>query len=303
MKKMKRILSIALFAALAAPLTAAPKPLQGMYPIVLSHGLFGWGDDTSGVISIIGYWGGMDSYLRSQGAIVYAPAKSPAASNETRAAELKTKVALWMAANGYTKVHYIGHSQGGLDTRYTIANLGMASKTSTFSSLSGVHGGSPIADALAGLPGVTQTIIATILNAIVPLVWGQTEANALAALGSLSKAGVAAFNAATPNASGVKYYSYAGRMTMFDLIQHPLMSLTWPICKSIGSQQGQGTACDGLVPVSSAKWGTYKGEPSFGIFTTGVDHLQIANTLYSGQLWFDVSGFFLKVAKNAKANQ
>jgi len=293
---------VALLTFAGAPAFGA-KPLAGSYPFVLSHGLFGWGDDTTGLIDIISYWGGMDSYLRSQGAIVYAPAKSPAASNETRAAELQTKVLLWMAANGYTKVHFIGHSQGGLDTRYTIANLGLAPKTSTFTSLAGVHGGSPIADVLAGLPTNIQNAIATILNAVVPLVWGKTQANALAALSSLTKAGVAAFNAATPNASGVKYYSYASHMAWLDLIQHPIASLVWPICTSVGAANGQGAACDGFVPVSSAKWGTYMGEPSYGLFVAGIDHLQIANTLYSGQLWFDVSGFFLSVAKNAKAHQ
>ena len=302
MKKKLLLISAFLAMGISAPAFAVP-PLQGMYPIVLSHGLFGWGSDSTGIIDIIGYWGGMDSYLRSQGAIVYAPTKSPTASNQTRAGELKTKTALWMAANGYTKVHFIGHSQGGLDTRYTIANLGMASKTSTFTSLAGVHGGSPVADVVAGLPTSIKNALATIVNAFVPLVYGKTSANALAALSSLTKSGVAAFNAATPNASGVKYYSYSGHMYLLDPIQHPLMALTWPICSAVGLLNGYGADCDGLVPVSSAHWGTWKGEPSVGWFITGVDHLQISNTLYSGQTWFDVSGFFLGVAKNAKANK
>lgn len=300
----KKLLTFVAFiiVGFSAPVFAVP-PLQGMYPIVLSHGLFGWGSDSTGIIDIIGYWGGMDSYLRSQGAVVYAPTKSPAASNQTRAGELKTKVALWMAANGYTKVHYIGHSQGGLDTRYTIANLGMASRTSTFTSLAGVHRGSPVADVLAGLPTSIVNALSTIINAFVPLVYGKTAANAKAALSSLTKTGVAAFNAATPNAAGVKYYSYSGHMYYLDLIQHPMMSLVWPICSTVGLLQGYGASCDGLVPISSAKWGTWMGEPSVGWFISGVDHLQISNTLYSGQTWFDVSGFFLKIAKNAKLNQ
>ncbi len=298
----KQILTIVL-AVVSMPIFAQTKPLTGTYPIVLSHGLFGWGSDSTGIIDIVGYWGGMDSYLRYKGAVVYAPTKSPAASNQTRAGELKTKVALWMAANGYTKVHYIGHSQGGLDTRYTIANLGMASKTSTFTSLSGVHGGSPVADVIAGLPTSVQGALSLILNACVPLVYGKTSSNVLAALGSLTKAGVKAFNTATPNAAGVKYYSYAAHITIPDLIQHPLMGIVQPVCSIAGYANGYGSACDGLVPVSSAKWGTYKGEPSYGFFTTGIDHLQISNTLYSGQLWFDVPGFFLKIAQNAKYNQ
>lgn len=300
---MKRILLGVLLAFVTMPVFAATKPLTGSYPIVLSHGLFGWGTDSSGIIDIVSYWGGMDSYLRSQGAVVYAPTKSPAASNQTRAGELKTKVLLWMAANGYSKVHFIGHSQGGLDTRYTIANLGLASKTSTFTSLSGVHGGSPVADVIAGLPTSVQGALSLILNAFVPLVYGKTSSNVLAALGSLTKAGVAAFNSATPNAAGVKYYSYGAHITIPDLIQHPLMGIVQPVCAIAGAANGYGSSCDGLVPVSSAHWGTWMGEPSYGLFTTGIDHLEISNSLYLGQTWFDVSGFFLKVAQNAKSHQ
>ena len=58
-------------------------PLEGAYPIVLSHGIFGWGDsDGDGLISMLEYWGGMDRYLRQQGATVYAPQKTAANSNE-----------------------------------------------------------------------------------------------------------------------------------------------------------------------------------------------------------------------------
>ncbi|MBI3395131.1 MAG: lipase [Spirochaetia bacterium] len=298
---MKRSIMAVFFAFITMPLFAGQ--LTGSYPIVLSHGLFGWGSDSTGVIDILGYWGGMDSYLRSQGVAVYAPTKSPTASNQTRASDLQKKVLLWMAANNYTKVHYIGHSQGGLDTRYAITNLGLASKTSTFSSLSGVHGGSPVADVIAGLPTSVQGALALIMNAFVPIVYGKTSSNVLAALGSLTKTGVAAFNAATPNASGVKYYSYGAHITIPDLIQHPLMGIVQPVCSITGAVTGYGGSCDGLVPVSSAHWGTWMGEPSYGWLTTGIDHLEISNTLYSGQTWFDAPGFFLKVALNAKNHQ
>ena len=67
--------------------------------------------------------------------------------------------------------------------------------------------------------------------------------------------------------------------------------------------KGMGGANDGLVPVSSAKWGVYKGGPSYSWWVTGIDHLQITNTLWTGQAYFDVEGFFLGMAQNAKNNQ
>ncbi len=283
---------------------SSSNPLEGSNPIVLSHGLFGWGEDSGGVISIANYWGGMDDYMRSQGAVVYAPTKSAAQSNEVRGQQLKDKINYWMAANGHSKVNIMGHSQGGLDSRYMISNLGMKNKTGVLTTISTPHRGSPIADiAKAVIPDWLEPFVGAVLNGLVKIIWSGSEQDALAALNSLTKNGMSAFNSYTPNASGVKYYSYTSKMAWADFIQHPLLALLHPACYAGGLFQGQGGANDGLVPVSSAKWGTYKGQPSYSWWVTGIDHLQITNTLYTGQAYFDVEGFFLKMAKNAKDNQ
>ena len=281
-----------------------PQPLAGTYPIVLSHGLFGWGDETNGIINIASYWGGMDDYLRSQGAVVYAPAKTAAASNEARAQQLKNSLLYWMAANGYTKVHIFGHSQGGLDSRYMVSNLGMASRVRTLTTISSPHRGSPVADIVEGvIPNWLEPFVGSVINGLVGLVYGNSQQDALAAMNSLRTSGMNAFNSYTPNASGVKYYSYTSHMTWADPIQHPLLWLLQPACAAGGLFKGMGASNDGLVPVSSAKWGTYKGEPSYAWYVSGLDHLQIVNALYSGQAYFDVEGFFLSMAQNAKNNQ
>ncbi|EQA45726.1 triacylglycerol lipase domain protein [Leptospira broomii serovar Hurstbridge str. 5399] len=283
---------------------SSSKPLAGAYPIILSHGLFGWGTDSSGIISIISYWGGMDSYLTSQGATVYAPTKTAAQSNETRGVELANKINVYMAANGFSKVHILGHSQGGLDSRYAISNLGLSSKVSTLTTLNTPHRGSPIADIInTVLPDWIKPFVNAVLGVVVQLVYGGGQQNALAALGSLTTSGTAAFNTRTPNSSAVKYYSYGSYITIPDLIQHPLMGILQPACAAGGLFNGQGATCDGLVPYSSLKWGTFNGGPSYGILTTGVDHLEASNTLNSGKTWYDVEGYFLKMAQNAKSNQ
>lgn len=279
--------------------------LKGSYPIVLSHGMFGWGaNDTNSIIGIMQYWGGLDDYLRSQGVAVYAPGKSALQSNAFRANELKTKVNLFMASGGYTKVHIIGHSQGGLDSRYMVSNLGMASKVSTLTSLSTPHKGSPVADiVLTTIPSWLMPYVSTALNALVGIVWGGNSNNIKASLQSLTTTNASAFNASAPNASGVKYYSYGSKVTVPDLIQHPMMGLLVPITGVGGVAKGQGLANDGLVPLSSAKWGTWKGSPSYSITTTGLDHLEVSNTLSLGEPWFDVRGFWMSMALNAKNNQ
>lgn len=277
------------------------KPLDGAYPIVLAHGLLGWGEESTGLTSIINYWGGMDDHLRSQGGKVYAPAMSPGNSNERRAQDLKEKVNYWMAANGYSKVHYLGHSQGPLGVRYMVANLGMASKTASVTSLNGVNKGTGLADGLGPLfpeNGVLTGIVELFVN----LLYVQDDSDARAVIDSLSTPGMAAFNSYTPDAAGVRYFSYGSVIDSVNLIQHPVGSLLYHFTGD-NSAAVHGYANDGFVPLSSMKWGQWKGGPDTPWYSNGVDHLQCANTLYLGQLWFDVEEYFLEMALNMKNAQ
>ena len=284
---------------------SSSKPLDGVHPIVLSHGLFGWGEDSNGVVSIASYWGGMDDYLRSEGAVVYAPTKSALGSNEDRAAQMKSKILYWMAANGYSKVHIIGHSQGGLDSRYMISNLGMSSKVTSLTTLSTPHRGSPVADIVEDvIPDWLLPFVSDVIEALTKLVWSGSEQDGIDAMNALTTTGLASFNSYTPNASGVTYNSWAAKMAWADPVQHPLMWLVYPACWAGGLVSPVHSAAnDGLVPVSSSKWGNYKGTVEHSWYATGLDHLQISNTMYSGQAYFDVEGFFLRIAQDAKAVQ
>ncbi|PJZ65309.1 lipase [Leptospira wolffii] len=280
---------------------SSSKPLAGSYPIVLTHGIFGWGKSTG----IVDYWGGNAAYLTSQGATVLTPTVTATDSSANRGAQLKTAIQVAMAANNYTgKVHIIGHSQGGLDARYLAANLGFASKVATLTTINTPHKGSPVASVIeAVIPSWALPYVGTVVNTLVGVVYGQSSQNAVAALKLLTVNGATVFNANTPNASGVKYFSYGSYMIGNDLIQHPAMGILAPIC-SIGAPfYGQSIWNDGVVPDDSQRWGTWKGGPSYGILTTGVDHLEATNALYLGQTWYDTNGYFLKMAQNAKSNQ
>ena len=310
---MKKIITGVLFATVflyaAMPLLAggggsSSKPLDGVHPIVLSHGILGF-DDTQGMVNgLVKYWGGMDDYLRSEGAAVLTPGKTAMQGLHYRAVEQRNQILYWMAANGYSKVHIIGHSQGGLDSRYMITNLGMASKVTSLTTLNAVHRGTPVADiGLAVIPDWLEPSVAIVLNAFGKLVYGGGEQDIIAMAQSLTTSSMAAFNASVPNASSVKYFSYGSYMTLADPIQHPIMFLTYPVCWTGGLFNGQGAKNDGVVPYSSQKWGTWKGGPSYAFYVSGVDHLEATNLAQTGQLWYDVEGYFLKMAKNAKANQ
>ena len=133
------LLSLGSFAFADADTTTAEKGND--YPIVLVHGLFGWGGTE---IANLNYWGGFSSLqemLTGAGYEVYTPSIGPVASNWDRACELYAYLvggtvdygAYHSATNGHArygrtfpgvlpelnnpdselKVHLIGHSMGG----------------------------------------------------------------------------------------------------------------------------------------------------------------------------------------------
>ena len=80
------LLSLGSFAFADADTTAADDGND--YPIVLVHGLFGWGGTE---IANLNYWGGFSSLqqmLTDAGYEVYTPSIGPVASNWDRACEL-----------------------------------------------------------------------------------------------------------------------------------------------------------------------------------------------------------------------
>lgn len=270
--------------------------------VVLVHGILGF-DDTKGLAGgLVKYWGGVDSYLRNQGAKVATPGSSAVNSIQTRAGQIKTYLNTWMPANGCSKVHLIGHSQGGLVSRYLVTNLGYASKVSSVTTVDSLHKGAPMADIVLGaIPSWLKPFANSALSLLARLVYRDGRPQDAIAMGqSLTVAYSKALDAATPMVSGVKYYSYGNKMAFADPIQHPIMALTYPITWAGGLFYGMGSANDGVVPLSSQKYGTYKGEASSKWYATGIDHLQATNFEWSGQGYFDVFGWYLKMVKNAR---
>ncbi len=282
-------------------------PLANSHPIVLGHGILGFDDSDGPAAGLLQYWGNVDEYLRDQGAPVLTPGKTATSGLALRAQQQADQIAMWMAANNYSKVNYFGHSQGGLDGRYMITNnscgpygICMRNAVASITTINTPHRGSPVGDiALAVIPNWLEPSVAMVVNVLSGLFYGDNQQDLLEMADSLTVAGTSIFNAQTPNVSGVKYYSYGSYIEYPDLIQHPLMGLLTPVTWAGGIAYGQGGKNDGIVPFSSQKWGTWKGEPKERWNTAGVDHLQATNFQFSGQLWYDVDGYYLKMATNA----
>src|SRR5207247_792188 len=97
-------------------------------------------------------------------------------------------------------VHLIGHSLGGLDSRYLISCLGMAPRVLTLTTVGTPHRGSPFADW-----GVRR--FAPLLRPVLDYFRVPCEA-----VFDLTVANSRRFNAAVPDVPGVRYFSVAGQL-------------------------------------------------------------------------------------------
>jgi len=293
--------------------SAQTKPLTNTC-FVLVHGILGF-DDRNGLLAgALKYWGGIDTYLRNQGAQVITPASPAMADIPTRTNETITAIRAWLAtpatAGCGMKFHLIGHSQGGLVSRSIAISStmvtpinGVTPKVLSVTTVNSLHKGAPMADiVLTAIPSWMQPFVGSAVSYLATLVYRDGRPQDVIAMGrSLTVSFLKTFNSITPMKSGVKYYSYGSKMAWADLIQHPLMGLTHPITWAGGLFYGLGSANDGVVPFESQKIGTWKGEPSSKWYATGIDHLQATNLGNSGQNYYDVFGHYLKITLNAKS--
>jgi len=91
---------------------------QTHYPIVLCHGMAGFGALFGGAMP---YFDGIESALASDGAQVFATHVPQFSTTEARGEALLAQVEDIIARTGAQKVNLIGHSHGGLDVRYVAA--------------------------------------------------------------------------------------------------------------------------------------------------------------------------------------
>ena len=173
------------------------------YPIVLVHGLSG----TDRYASVLDYWYGIPADLESHGANVYV-ANLSGFQGETgpsgRGEQLLAFVKQVLAVTGAQKVNLIGHSQGGLSSRYVAAVA--PELVASVTTIGTPHQGTEFADFFAQTlqndpTGLSEPIIAKIAALFGTLFSSDhnTNQNALAALQTLTTAGAAAFNAAVPS--------------------------------------------------------------------------------------------------------
>lgn len=135
-------------------------PNLNAYPIVLAHGIARFDfltnslarqiplllSDLSLDFDRLHYFRGIATYLRAHGFATYHSGVSFAAGVETRARELRQEILRILDESGAAKVHIIGHSMGGLDSRYMIVHEDMADKVASLTTIGTPHLGTSFAD-------------------------------------------------------------------------------------------------------------------------------------------------------------
>lgn len=233
------------------------------YPIVLAHGASGF-DSLFGVFD---YWPGIVGALEKDGATVFVTEVSQFHDTEVRGEQLLAQVEEIVALTGQPKVNLVGHSHGGLDSRYVAAMR--PDLVASVTTVGTPHHGAEVADVLrevlqegsfgesviAGVVGGVGTLLALLSGASNPQ-------DPLEALHSLSSNGAAEFNAAYPKGlpttwcgegpaevDGIYYFSWSGTRPVTNLLDasDPMLGLTSLV---------YGESNDGLVGRCSSHFGT-----------------------------------------------
>lgn len=238
------------------------------HPVVLAHGLLGF-DELRLVgqyVPGIQYWRGIREALEARGIRVITASVPPSGSIEARAAMLSERIRTALAPTSdqpaqqdqAQSVNIIAHSMGGLDSRYMISRMnpaGIAIKSLT--TIATPHRGSAFAD----------YVMDEIGEANLPRVYGLMERLGFetGAFAQLTRKYVCEdFNPKTPDLEGTRYFSYGASL------EPTRWSAFKPSHDVIKKMEG-GAPNDGLVSVSSSRWGTYKGT------LLGVSHLDLIN--------------------------
>lgn len=235
------------------------------YPIVLIHGLFGFGDHLS---FIARYWGNLPDLLSEHGATVYIAEVSQAHMAELRGLQLYAQLIEW----GHEKYNLIGHSHGGLDARFVLNRY--PEIVASVTTISSPHRGSKVADSF--VDAWEGTITGTLLgmfgdlfsHTIGFLSGSQFDQDASIAMHGLTTDGIADFNERYPAGMSAsecdegpheymdrKLYSWGS----YGIVPVSPFDITAKLFQYFSQAFDENELNDGLVSVCSMKFGRWLG--------------------------------------------
>lgn len=266
------------------------------HPIVLAHGMLGFVD-----IGPLEYWFGVPDALADAGYAVYVAEVDALNDSATRASQLAEYVDRVLACTCAAEVNLIGHSQGGLDIRHLVAVEGYADVVASVTTIATPHHGVWLADVGLGLLDGPQGAVIDALSLALGIAWSNIgeDPSATAAIEAVTIQATEAFNAAHPPDPGVDWYSWAGVAGVlgfhhgacageeppptFGSVVSPLLLASFLLNGGILNPN------DGLVPVSSARFGRFRG-------CVAADHMDEVGQIGGLVDSFDHLAFFVGIA-------
>ena len=271
---------------------ARPGRCATRYPIVLTHGM----GLQARIMGVMDYWGDIPRALKENGADVHISRVNALDSHENKAAAWKEQVLQILEETGTGKVNVVCHSDGCLYSRHAISNLGMDKATASHTSLGGPHRGSCIADMfMHSIPDTSRPMVGNGLNWASSFAMGDVDPDSMANGEELTRAHMNdVFNPATPDMPGVYYQSYAYRVT--NAMGAGLLYPTWMAMLPVEGDN------DGLVSVSSARWGEFQGVIDGGPWSPfgGVNHFSAVGLHPCAAPGYSPEGHFMDIAARLK---
>lgn len=293
MKRLLIVLIIAAFAIVPAVVYAGGShtACQTRYPIIFAHGM-AFSDGALG----IDYWWDIVDDLEYEGADTYVASVNAMDSTANKAAQFRLQYLQFLAVAGASKGNIIGHSHGGIYTRYAISNLGLASKVASLTTLCSPHRGSAVADVILNVvPDSGHWLVGSILDMVYRFVTGDDNPNSLQNGYNLVRSYmINTFNPSTPNISGVYYQSWATKI--YTITADMVLEGTWLL---LLFYEG---ANDGLVSVNSAQWGNFRGTWTGSWYNAGgVSHINAVNHFFGVTPGADVESWYMDIVKDLKS--
>lgn len=255
------------------------------YPIIMLHGI-GFRD-----LKYFNYWGRIPKELARNGAIVYYGHQEAWGTIEDNAMVIRDKIKEVLEENHCEKVNIIAHSKGGLDARYVISTLHMENQVASLTTISTPHQGSELIDLLSLLPDSLYRKISSLFDKSYGK-FGDKHPDCYRASKQLSPSYCQHFNEVCPNSPEVYYQSYASQMKGFT--SDWILSIPHLMMRLAGVPQN-----DGLVSVTSAKWGEFR-ETFVSTSGHGVSHGDMIDLKREDHRGFDVIEAYVKMVAELK---
>lgn len=256
------------------------------YPLMMVHGI-GFRD-----LRYFNYWGRIPGELMRNGATVYYGNQEAFGTIACNAEDIRKRILQVVEETGCEKVNIIAHSKGGLDARYAISKLGMASCVASLTTMNTPHRGCRFVDYACLLPDGLYRLIAACFDRTFRK-FGDQNPDFYTSTHQFATKESERFNMEVPDSPEVYYQSYTSKMKY--PWSHMLLSI--PYCMII-PLEGEN---DGLVSVESAKWGEFKGIFS-NTRTRGISHGDIIDLKREDYKSFDVTETYIQIVKELKEN-